>query len=48
MKKYLHAFHGAMHLAYFAAVFIEGHGLYAMFAGSLLIAGLFQALTGDI
>ncbi len=32
--------HHAVHLGYFAAVFVEGHGVYASFGGLLLVMGV--------
>ncbi len=37
---WLHPGHEYAHLAYFAAVFIEGHGVYASMGGLLLLIGV--------
>lgn len=39
--------HGILHLGYFAAVFVEGHGFYATFGGALLVFGLVGFLAGQ-
>lgn len=38
--KWLHDGHSYAHLLYFAAVFVQGHGVYAYVAGGLLATGL--------
>lgn len=47
---WLHDGHECAHLAYFAAVFIEGHGVYASMGGVLLILGVFMMFFrgGDV
>lgn len=37
---WLHDGHAWAHLAYFGAVFVEGHGIYASMGGILLVIGL--------
>lgn len=49
LKKLLHRLdfgtvHGLAHLLYFGAVFVEGHGLYALMGGVLLALGLAAVL----
>lgn len=38
-----HAFHAA-HCSYFAAVFVEGHGLYASMGGALFILSILAVI----
>jgi hypothetical protein len=38
---------GGGHLVYFGAVSIEGHGLYAIVAGALLVFSVLSEVTGD-
>ena len=38
--------HGSAHLAYFGAVFVEGHGMYATMGGVLLALGIVAFLFG--
>ena len=45
-RKLFHACHGATHLVYFAAVYVEGHGLYAATGGALLILGVVGIFMG--
>lgn len=35
------------HLLYFAAVFADGHGLYAFAAAGMLVLGIFVLLSGQ-
>lgn len=42
-----HASHMAGHCAYFTAVFIEGHGLYAAMAGVMLVLTILGTLIGE-
>lgn len=46
----LHRAHNGIHTSYFALVFIEGHGLYAVTGGllcALSIANFFLHFTGE-
>lgn len=46
----LHRAHNGIHTGYFALVFIEGHGLYAVAGGALCalsIANFFLHFTGE-
>lgn len=46
----LHRAHNGIHTSYFALVFVEGHGLYAMAGGALCllsIANFFLHFTGE-
>lgn len=45
-RKVFHACHGATHLCYFAAVYVEGHGFYAATGGALLILGVVGVVIG--
>jgi hypothetical protein len=44
--KAFHYTHGSFHLTYLAAVFIEGHGLYALAAGGLFSVLLIAMIVG--
>lgn len=46
-RRAFHSLHGFTHLAYFGAVWVEGHGMYAMTGGALLIFGVFALVMGD-
>lgn len=47
--RWLHDGHRYAHLAYFGAVFVEGHGIYATMGGVLLVTGLLMIIiTGAI
>lgn len=48
VRKAFHSAHGLTHLAYFGAVWLEGHGIYAATGGALLIMGMFGMMMGDI
>lgn len=44
----LHEGHNWAHLAYFGAVFVEGHGVYSTMGGVLLLIGVCTAIaTGE-
>jgi hypothetical protein len=45
--KVVHEGHHYVHLVYFAAVAVEGHGVYSMAGGALLIIGVVAILIGD-
>jgi len=46
--RWLHDGHRYAHLGYFAAVFVEGHGVYATLGGVLLVIGVLMLFfTGE-
>jgi hypothetical protein len=42
-----HASHGVAHCAYFVAVMAEGHGLYAVVGGVMVVYSLITVLTSE-
>lgn len=44
--KLLQSSHRWMHLAYFLAVSIDGHGRYALIAGGLFVLGIVEFISG--
>lgn len=42
-----HFYHTVAHCAYFAAVFIEGHGFYASFGGFLFLLTIYGLMNNE-
>jgi hypothetical protein len=42
-----HTTHGVAHVFYFIAVMTEGHGLYAIIGGAMVVFSLITVVTGD-
>lgn len=42
-----HASHGVAHCAYFVAVMAEGHGLYAVVGGVMVVYSLITVVASD-
>ena len=42
-----HKSRGVAHLVYFAALYLEGHGVYAKVGGLLLVVGVISMFGGD-
>jgi hypothetical protein len=45
--KAFHTSHGVAHVAYFVAVLAEGHGMYAMIGGVMVVFSLVTVVTSD-
>ncbi|MBW7970993.1 hypothetical protein [Bradyrhizobium sp. BR 10289] len=47
-SKSFHATHGVAHVAYFVTVFAEGHGLYAVIGGVMVVFSLINVIVDDV
>jgi hypothetical protein len=44
-SKAFHTSHGCAHIAYFVAVLVEGHGMYALIGGVMVIFSFITVVT---